>query len=152
SLHTSVGVAFVGAVVGEYLGSARGVGHLIHQAEGVFDIDTVFAGILGLTIFALILDVIVAQMENRLLVRRPRGAETDAVEVEVLRGGGLQGAFDLRTRWEMMGRWNPFRRSTCSGSSSTSASTAAATRWEIRIWSPKASPHRRAARFVTVPI
>src|SRR5215831_3260198 len=45
SLHTSVGLAFVGAVVGEYLGSSRGVGYLIQQAEGVFDIDTVFAGI-----------------------------------------------------------------------------------------------------------
>ena len=44
SLHTSIGLAFVGAVVGEYLGSARGVGYLIQQAEGVFDIDTVFAG------------------------------------------------------------------------------------------------------------
>ena len=44
SLHTSVGMAFVGAVVGEYLGSAKGVGYLIHQAEGAFDINTVFAG------------------------------------------------------------------------------------------------------------
>jgi NitT/TauT family transport system permease protein len=79
SLHTSVGLAFVGAVVGEYLGSARGVGYLIHQAEGVFDIDTVFAGILVLTIFALILDVIVTQIENRLLVWRPRAAETEAL-------------------------------------------------------------------------
>jgi len=79
SLHTSVGLAFVGAVVGEYLGSARGVGYLIHQAEGVFDIDTVFAGILVLTIFALILDVIVTQVENRLLVWRPRAAETEAL-------------------------------------------------------------------------
>lgn len=34
SLHTSVGLAFVGAVVGEYLGSASGVGYLILQAEG----------------------------------------------------------------------------------------------------------------------
>src|SRR5215471_6374439 len=77
SLHTSIGLAFVGAVVGEYLGSARGVGYLIQQAEGVFDIDTVFAGILVLTIFALILDVIVTQIENRLLVWRPRAAETE---------------------------------------------------------------------------
>ena len=50
SLHTSIGLAFVGAVVGEYLGSAKGVGYLIHQAEGVFDIDTVLAGILVLTV------------------------------------------------------------------------------------------------------
>jgi NitT/TauT family transport system permease protein len=79
SLHTSIGLAFVGAVVGEYLGSARGVGYLIHQAEGVFDIDTVFAGILVLTIFALILDFIVTRIENRLLVWRPRAAETEAL-------------------------------------------------------------------------
>ncbi len=79
SLHTSVGLAFVGAVVGEYLGSARGVGYLIHQAEGVFDIDTVFAGILVLTIFALVLDFIVTQIENRLLVWRPKAAETESL-------------------------------------------------------------------------
>jgi NitT/TauT family transport system permease protein len=79
SLHTSVGLAFVGAVVGEYLGSARGVGYLIHQAEGVFDIDTVLAGILVLTLFALVLDFIVTRIENRLLVWRPGTAETEAI-------------------------------------------------------------------------
>jgi NitT/TauT family transport system permease protein len=72
SLHISVGMAFVGAVVGEYLGSAAGVGYLILQAEGVFDIDTVFAGILVLTAFALILDAAVTIAERRLLVWRPR--------------------------------------------------------------------------------
>ena len=50
------GLAFVGAVVGEYLGSSRGVGYLILQAEGTFDINTVMAGILVLTAFALLLD------------------------------------------------------------------------------------------------
>ena len=78
SLHAAVGMAFVGAVVGEYLGSARGVGYLILQAEGVFDINTVFAGILVLTGFALVLDVIVTQAEARLLVWRPRAVETEA--------------------------------------------------------------------------
>jgi NitT/TauT family transport system permease protein len=79
SLHTSVGMAFVGAVVGEYLGSAKGVGYLILQAEGVFDINTVFAGILVLTGFALVLDVIVTHVEARLLVWRPKTAETEAL-------------------------------------------------------------------------
>jgi len=77
SLHTSVGMAFVGAVVGEYLGSAKGVGYLILQAEGVFDINTVIAGIVVLTIFALILDFIVTKIEARLLVWRPRAAQTE---------------------------------------------------------------------------
>jgi NitT/TauT family transport system permease protein len=76
SLHTSVGMAFVGAVVGEYLGSAKGVGYLIHQAEGTFDINTVFAGILVLTVFALLLDYAVSIAENRLLRWRPGQAET----------------------------------------------------------------------------
>jgi NitT/TauT family transport system permease protein len=79
SLHTSVGMAFVGAVVGEYLGSAKGVGYLILQAEGVFDIDTVIAGIFVLTVFALLLDYIVTRIEARLLVWRPKTAETEAM-------------------------------------------------------------------------
>ncbi|HET9578519.1 MAG TPA: ABC transporter permease [Usitatibacter sp.] len=77
SLHTSVGMAFVGAVVGEYLGSASGVGYLIHQAEGAFDINTVFAGILVLTAFALVLDFAVTRAERRLLVWRPTQGETE---------------------------------------------------------------------------
>ena len=77
SLHTSVGLAFVGAVVGEYLGSARGVGYLILQAEGTFDINTVFAGIVVLTVFALALDAIVGVVEKRLMKWQPKSGETE---------------------------------------------------------------------------
>lgn len=77
SLHTSVGLAFVGAVVGEYLGSARGVGYLILQAEGTFDVNTVFAGIVVLTAFALVLDGIVGKLEKRLMKWQPRSGETE---------------------------------------------------------------------------
>ena len=77
SLHTSVGLAFVGAVVGEYLGSSRGVGYLILQAEGAFDINTVMAGILVLTAFALMLDAAVGRIERRLLKWQPRSGETE---------------------------------------------------------------------------
>src|SRR5262245_7457397 len=79
SLHNSVGLAFVGAVVGEYLGSSRGVGYLILQAEGTFDINSVFAGIVVLTIFALLLDYAVTLAERRLLVWQPRGGETEKI-------------------------------------------------------------------------
>ena len=72
SLHVSVGMAFVGAVIAEYLGSARGVGYLILQAEGMFDVDTVFAGIVVLTGCALLLDACVTLAERRLLVWQPR--------------------------------------------------------------------------------
>jgi NitT/TauT family transport system permease protein len=77
SLHTSVGLAFVGAVVGEYLGSARGVGYLILQAEGTFDVNTVFAGIVVLTACALVLDGIVGRIETHLMKWQPRQGETE---------------------------------------------------------------------------
>ena len=74
SLHTSVGLAFVGAVVGEYLGSSRGVGYLILQAEGAFDINTVMAGILVLT--------------GVRAAARCRGRQARAAADEVAAGGG----------------------------------------------------------------
>jgi len=77
SLHTSVGLAFVGAVVGEYLGSSQGVGYLILQAEGSFDINTVMAGIVVLTVFALALDSLVGLVEKRLMKWQPRSGETE---------------------------------------------------------------------------
>ncbi|MBL8313357.1 MAG: ABC transporter permease [Rubrivivax sp.] len=77
SLHTSVGLAFVGAVVGEYLGSSQGVGYLILQAEGTFDINTVMAGIVVLTVFALVLDAAVGKVEKRLMKWQPRAGETE---------------------------------------------------------------------------
>ena len=71
SLHTSVGFAVVGAVVGEYLGSAAGLGYLIQQAEGVFDVAGVFAGMFVLAGFVIVIDSIVSVAEKRLLIWRP---------------------------------------------------------------------------------
>jgi NitT/TauT family transport system permease protein len=71
SLHTSVGFAVVGAVVGEYLGSAAGLGYLIQQAEGVFDVAGVFAGMFVLAAFVILIDAVVSLVEKRLLVWRP---------------------------------------------------------------------------------
>ena len=71
SLHTSVGFALVGAVVGEYLGASAGLGYLIQQAEGVFDVAGVFSGMLILSIFVVIIDGLVSLIEQRLLKWRP---------------------------------------------------------------------------------
>jgi len=75
SLHTSVGFAVVGAVVGEYLGSAAGLGYLIQQAEGVFDVAGVFAGMFVLSVFVILIDLAVTAVERRLLVWRPNAGE-----------------------------------------------------------------------------
>jgi NitT/TauT family transport system permease protein len=75
SLHTSVGFAVVGAVVGEYLGAAAGLGYLIQQADGVFDAAGVFAGMFVLAAFVVAIDMIVTAIERRLLVWRPVAVE-----------------------------------------------------------------------------
>jgi NitT/TauT family transport system permease protein len=77
SLHTSVGFAVVGAVVGEYLGSAAGLGYLIQQAEGVFDVAGVFAGMFVLSVFVILIDMAVTVVERRLLVWRPQATGRD---------------------------------------------------------------------------
>jgi NitT/TauT family transport system permease protein len=77
SLHTSVGFALVGAVVGEYLGSSAGLGYTIQQAEGVFDVTGVFSGMLILAVVVILVDNLVTLVERRLLVWRPgQAAET----------------------------------------------------------------------------
>jgi len=63
-------------VVGEYLGSAAGLGYLIQQAEGVFDVAGVFAGMFVLAAFVIVIDAFVTVIERRLLVWRPVAAET----------------------------------------------------------------------------
>lgn len=78
SLHTSVGFALVGAVVGEYLGSSAGLGYRIAQAEGVFDVTGVFSGMLVLMTFVILIDAGVSLIERRLLVWRPTQAVTTA--------------------------------------------------------------------------
>jgi len=77
SLHTAVGFAVVGAVVGEYLGSAAGLGYLIQQAEGTFDVAGVFAGMIVLSAFVILIDLAVTLVEQRLLVWKPAAAGRD---------------------------------------------------------------------------
>jgi sulfonate transport system permease protein len=67
SLHTSLGFAMVGAVVGEYLGSARGLGYVIAQAEGTFDTTGVFAGMIVLSAVVAVVGAGVTRLERYLL-------------------------------------------------------------------------------------
>ncbi len=73
SLHTSIGFALVGAVVGEYIGSARGIGYVVAQAEGVFDTAGVFAGLLLTSVVVLLIDLGINRLERYLLRWRPGG-------------------------------------------------------------------------------
>ena len=73
SLHTSIGFALVGAVVGEYIGSARGIGYVVAQAQGVFDTTGVFAGLILTSAVVLIIDMAINRLERYLLRWRPGG-------------------------------------------------------------------------------
>ena len=67
SLQTSLGFAMVGAVVGEYLGSTRGLGYVISQAEGTFDTTGVFAGMTVLGVVVVLVSAGVTRLERWLL-------------------------------------------------------------------------------------
>jgi NitT/TauT family transport system permease protein len=67
SLNVSIGFAMIAVVVGEYLGSARGVGYLISQAEGTFDTTGVFAGMAVLSAVVLLVGWGVGRLERWLL-------------------------------------------------------------------------------------
>lgn len=71
SLHTSVGFAMVGAVVGEYLGAARGLGHVIAQSEGNLDATGVWAGMLVLCVVVVAVELLVTAGERRLVRWKP---------------------------------------------------------------------------------
>jgi NitT/TauT family transport system permease protein len=71
SLHTSFGFALVGAVVGEFIGSIHGLGHLIAFAQGTFDTNAVFAAMFILAVIALVAEFLITALENRLITWRP---------------------------------------------------------------------------------
>jgi len=71
SLHTSFSFALVGAIVGEFVGAVQGLGLLIQTAKGTFNVNGVFAAMAIMTAVALIMDVLVTALENRLIRWRP---------------------------------------------------------------------------------
>ncbi|MDQ2737449.1 MAG: ABC transporter permease [Actinomycetota bacterium] len=71
SLHTAFGFAIIGALVGEVLGSLRGVGLVISQAQGRLDPNTVFAGMAIMAVITLVAEYLITLLEHRVLSWRP---------------------------------------------------------------------------------
>lgn len=61
-LRVAAGVAPIGAVVGEWVGSSAGLGYLMLHANGRMQIDLMFAALLALAMFAVLLWVLVDRM------------------------------------------------------------------------------------------
>lgn len=72
SLRVAFGLAITGAVVGEILGATQGLGLLIEQAQGNFDPDGVYAGLVVTTVLAAVAEGLITLLERRLLRWKPR--------------------------------------------------------------------------------
>lgn len=75
SLHTAFGFALIGAIVGEYAGAKHGMGMLIANAQGTFDSAGIYAGMIIVTVVALVAESLITALENKLLTWRPSQAQ-----------------------------------------------------------------------------
>jgi NitT/TauT family transport system permease protein len=66
-LKVGATLAVIGAVVGEFVASDRGVGYLLKQGQQLYDTPLVFVGIVTLIVMAQALYGIVALLEHTLL-------------------------------------------------------------------------------------
>ena len=71
SLRTSVGFAFIGAVVAEYLSSSDGMGHRIQLAEAFYEVHGVYGGMFVILAIALVIDALMQRVERRFSVWKP---------------------------------------------------------------------------------
>jgi NitT/TauT family transport system permease protein len=71
SLHTAFGFAIIGALVEEVLGAQHGIGLIISQSQGQFDMDTVFACMAIMAVVTLVAEFLITVLEKRVLAWRP---------------------------------------------------------------------------------
>jgi NitT/TauT family transport system permease protein len=72
SLHVAFGFAIIGAIVGEFLGSQKGLGLVIATAQNQFDPNGVFAAMFIIAVIALTAEWLISLLERRLLSWRPQ--------------------------------------------------------------------------------
>ena len=75
-LKVSVGMALIGAIVGEFIGARMGIGYYIAYSASIFDTSGVFVGIFILMIMAVLLNELIKVAERRFLKWRPAAAQS----------------------------------------------------------------------------
>ncbi|RYB06557.1 ABC transporter permease [Lichenibacterium ramalinae] len=63
----NIGFALVGAVVGEFISSQRGLGHMIYTASSLYDLDSVWVGLFVLMAVGFVLYHLIDLVERRIL-------------------------------------------------------------------------------------
>lgn len=69
----SIGMALIGAVVSELVGSSRGLGWYIEHSAGMYDTTGVFAGLIVLMALAVVMNELMKIVERRVLVWQHAG-------------------------------------------------------------------------------
>jgi NitT/TauT family transport system permease protein len=72
ALQITVPQAMIGAIVGEFISSNRGVGHLISRAAGFLDTPGLFAGIFALLVVVLLMNYGITTLGNHLMRWNPK--------------------------------------------------------------------------------
>jgi NitT/TauT family transport system permease protein len=67
AMKLNIGLALMGAFIGEFISSEHGIGYMIVKASGLYDQATVFAGVIALIFIALALTFVIEQLENSLM-------------------------------------------------------------------------------------
>ena len=70
-LRIGLGMSLIGAVVGELVGSNRGVGYYIEERSANFDTTGVFAGLVILMVMTVTLNELMKLVEARLFRWKP---------------------------------------------------------------------------------
>jgi NitT/TauT family transport system permease protein len=64
TFRINIGFGLVGAVVGEFISSQRGLGHLIYTASSLYDLNTVWVGLFTLMIMGFVLYYVIDLIER----------------------------------------------------------------------------------------
>jgi NitT/TauT family transport system permease protein len=67
TFRINIGFGLVGAVVGEFISSQRGLGHLIYTASSLYDLNTVWVGLFTLMILGFVLYYVIDIIERTIL-------------------------------------------------------------------------------------
>jgi len=67
AMKLNIGLALLGAFIGEFISAEQGLGYMIVKASGLYDMATVFVGVIALIVIALLLTALVERLEKHLM-------------------------------------------------------------------------------------
>lgn len=70
-LRAGIPFSVIGAVVGEFIASTKGLGYFINYHQGTYDTNGIFVGVTILALLVVVLDWLLSRLERRLLKWRP---------------------------------------------------------------------------------